>query len=108
MENAKKLAMKAMLLGLGLGVVAKENAERFAKELLKKGEANEKQVRALAKKVIEDGKKKEKYVRSLIERETKRFLATAEKAADVMKKEYEADFKKLKAKAKIVKKKRKR
>lgn len=43
---------KAMLVGLGLAIVTKEKAKKITKELMKKGEMNEKDAKALVNKVV--------------------------------------------------------
>jgi len=47
----KEKLRKAMLVGLGLAVVTKEKAGKIAKELMRKGELNEKDARALVNKI---------------------------------------------------------
>lgn len=87
----KDMARKAMLIGLGLGVATKERAESLAKELLKKGEANENNVRDLANKLLEESKKQEKVLRS-------RFEAEVRKAVNLALAKSESEIRKLKAK----------
>ncbi|MEM4244971.1 MAG: hypothetical protein QW404_02315 [Candidatus Nanoarchaeia archaeon] len=53
---------KAMLVGLGLAVVTKEKAQKITKELMKKGELNEKDARALVNKIVAEFDKNRKKV----------------------------------------------
>lgn len=83
----KDVARKALLIGLGLGIATKEKAENVARELLKKGEANEDEVRKLAGKLLEESKKQEKKLRSRFEEEAKKAvnLALARSEAEIRK-----------------------
>jgi len=87
----KNVARKAVLIGLGLGVATKEKAESLAKELLKKGEANEDNVKDLAKKLLDESRKQEKKLRA-------RFEAEARKAVNMALARSESEVRKLKAK----------
>lgn len=73
----KDLARKAVLVGLGLGVATKEKAERVAKELLKKGEANEGDVRKLAVSILEESRKQERRLKAMLDSETKKAVSMA-------------------------------
>lgn len=87
----KDVARKAVLIGLGLGVATKEKAESLAKDLLKKGEANEDNVKELANKLLEESKKQEKILRT-------RFEAEAKRAINLALARSESEIRKLKAK----------
>lgn len=95
----KDLARKAMLLGIGIYAVTKEKAEAVARDLLKKGEANEDDVKRLAKKIETEVKKKEQQIRKLVERESSELMKRAERFAN---------FRENKGKAKKAGKKKKR
>lgn len=97
----KDVARKAVLIGLGLGVATKEKAESLAKELLKKGEANEDNVKELANKLLEESKKQEKVLRA-------RFEAEAKKAINFALARSKAEITKLKAKVGSVQRKPKK
>ena len=79
----KDLARKAMLLGIGVYAVTKEKAEEVARELLKKGEANEADVKNLALKIESEIKKKQKELLNLAEKEAKNLLRKAEGFANL-------------------------
>lgn len=87
----KNIARKAVLIGLGLGVATKEKAESLAKELLKKGEANEDNVKDLANKLLEESRRQEKKLRA-------RFEVEAKKAINMALVRSESEIRKLKAK----------
>lgn len=78
----KNVARKAVLIGLGLGVATKEKAEQIARDLMKKGEANEGDVRRLALKILEESKKQEKRIRSMLNTETKKAVNLALNKSD--------------------------
>mgnify|MGYP001561297824 FL=1 len=59
-DEVKQIAKKAMLMGIGLGVVTKEKAEAVAKQLLEKGRANEDEVKKFADEIIAEAEKKQK------------------------------------------------
>ncbi len=78
----KDLTRKAMLLGIGIYAVTREAAEKVVRELMKKGEANEEDVKRLAKELEAEAKKKQKKFTRLAEREADRLLEMVKKAAN--------------------------
>ncbi|MDI6738136.1 MAG: hypothetical protein QME12_06515 [Nanoarchaeota archaeon] len=118
-EDVKQLARKAMLIGIGLGVVTKEKAEALAKELLEKGKANEDEVKKFADEILDEAAKKQKEWRAFVEKQAKGARAKGEAFVKKTKAQYEKKLKvvqarvksaesKLKAKPKAKKKARKR
>ncbi len=73
----KDVARKAVLLGLGLGIATKEKAEQLARDLIKKGEANEGDIKRLALKLLEESKRQEKKLKSMLDAETKKAVSMA-------------------------------
>lgn len=72
---------KAMLIGLGLAVVTKEKAEKLSKELMKKGQLNEKDARALVNKIMAEVEKNRKRAEQEITRQLNTVLKGAKKKA---------------------------
>ncbi len=60
---------KAMLVGLGLAIITKEKAEKITKVLMKKGELNEKEAKALVNKIVAEVEKNRKRVEQEITRQ---------------------------------------
>ena len=105
----KNIARKVALIGLGLGVATKEKAEKLAKELLKKGEDNEGDVKKLALKILEESKKQEKRVKAILDAETKKAVNLALNKSEQELRKLRSKLNSLQpAKAKSPKKKRKR
>ena len=70
---------KAMLIGLGLAVVTKENTEKVAKELMKKGQINEKDAKALVNKVAKEIDKTISKIESDVKKEIDRMIKEQKK-----------------------------
>ncbi len=95
MKELKGIAKKALLIGIGLGVVTRDSALKISKQLLAKGKANEKEVKDFAKKIVAESKRRQKKVLADIEKESK-------KAAKMVDARSKRELKKLKAKLKKV------
>jgi polyhydroxyalkanoate synthesis regulator phasin len=70
---------KAMLIGLGLAVVTKEKTEKVAKELMKKGQINEKDAKALVNKVAKEIDKTRAKIENEVRREIDRMAKDQKK-----------------------------
>ena len=70
---------KAMLIGLGLAVVTKEKTEKVAKELMKKGQINEKDAKALVNKVAKEIDKTKAKIESEVRKEIDRMMKEPKK-----------------------------
>jgi len=101
MKEMRKLAKKAVLLGLGLGVVTKQKAKQTASTLMKAGKGSEKEIKELTNKILAEAKKKEKFVRALVEGEVKVAKTQADKAAKKLKTNYEKQLSALKQRIKV-------
>ena len=60
----KDFIKTTLSLGIGALVVTKENAEKLAKELIKRGELNKKEANAFIQELIKKGEKSKKEIRS--------------------------------------------
>ena len=86
MENIKEvqemakvdLMKKGVLIGVGLAAYAQEQAERLAKELIRKGKINQKDGIKLVSKIKKEAEKHGKTVSRLAETELRRVLQAAE------------------------------
>lgn len=67
-SRMKKALNTGFLLSVGIASVAKENAERIAVELVKKGKLNEKQSRKLVNDLIKRSRKERERVKKLLMR----------------------------------------
>lgn len=85
-KQLKALARKAMLMGIGLGVMTKNKAESVAKQLLKAGKANEPEVRRMAGELRKDAEKKQKKLQAMVNSELKKYSAKANAALKKLKK----------------------
>ncbi|MCG2719431.1 MAG: hypothetical protein L6266_01660 [Nanoarchaeota archaeon] len=100
MKEMKTLAKKAVLMGLGLGIVTKQKAKQTALTLLKAGQGSEKEMKELANKIMTEAKKKERFVKALVEGEVKVVKAKAENAVKKLKTNYEKQLKALQQRVK--------
>lgn len=99
-KQLKALARKAVLMGIGLGVVTKRKAEQVAKQLLREGKANEPEVRKFANEIKAEAEKRQKKLEALVKGELKKYSAKADAALKKAKAEYEKKLKKAKPKKK--------
>jgi len=99
-DEVKQLARKAMLMGIGLGVVTKQKAEAIAKELLEKGKANEPEVKKFADDILAHAEKKQKEARAFAQKQVKDASAKAEALLKKVKKKYSAQLNQVQAKLK--------
>jgi len=97
-KQLKALARKAVLMGIGLGVVTKRKAEEVAKQLLKEGRANEPEVRKFANEIRAEAEKRQKKLQAMLNSEVKKYSAKADAALKKAKAEYEKKLKKAKPK----------
>ena len=65
----KELMKKGLLIGVGLASFAKDKADKFAKELVKKGHINEAEGRKLVKSIYGEADKSRKKISKFVERE---------------------------------------
>lgn len=100
MKEMKKLAKKAVLMGLGLGVVTKQKAKQTASALLKAGKGSQKDIKELTDKIMTEAKKRERFVKALVEGEVKAAKANAEKAVKKVKANYDKQMKELQKRVK--------
>ncbi len=70
---------KAMLVGLGLAVVTKEKVGKVTKDLMKKGEMNEKEAKAFVNKIAAEVDKNRVIVEREIMKELDRLLKSEKK-----------------------------
>lgn len=67
----KDVIKKSVLLGLGVGALTKEKAEKFVKELQKKGYLDVKEGKKLARELMAESKKAQKKVQTAVEKQVK-------------------------------------
>jgi polyhydroxyalkanoate synthesis regulator phasin len=77
---------KAMLIGLGVASVTKENAEKVAKDLMKKHKINEKEARKLVNKVAAEIDRNRIIVEKEIKEELGRLMKEGKKVQTKAKK----------------------
>ena len=65
-SSVKKALNTGFLLSIGIASIAKENAEKIARELVNKGRLNEKQGRKLVNDLVRKSKKERDRVRKLL------------------------------------------
>ncbi len=65
---------KGLLIGVGLASFAKDKADKFAKELVKKGHINEKEGRKLVKNIIGEADKSRKRISKFVEKEVNKVV----------------------------------
>jgi len=70
---------KAKLVGIGLIVVAKETAQKVAKELMRKGKINEKQADAFVSKIAAKVDKHRGRIEKEVRTEISRFVKEVER-----------------------------
>lgn len=70
---------KAMLVGLGIAVVTKEKVEKVTKELMKKGEMNEKDAKALVDRVAKEIDRNRVRIEKEVRKELGALLKTKKK-----------------------------
>lgn len=99
-SEGKRIARKAMLMGIGLGVVTKQKAEAIARDLLEKGKANEPEVRKFAGEIAAQAQKKQKEARAFVEKRMKEAGTKAQALVKKAEKEYSARLKAVQAKIK--------
>ncbi len=64
--KVRKVLDTGFLLSVGIASIAKENAEKIIKEMVRKGRLNEKQGRKLVSDLIKRSKKERERVRKLL------------------------------------------
>lgn len=78
------------LLGIGLYALTKEKAEKFVKDMQKKGQLNETEGKKLVRKLLADSKKQseklEKDVMKLVEAKIKKMPLASQKKLDALEK----------------------
>lgn len=67
-SGVRKVLDTSFLLSVGIASVAKENAEKIAREMVRKGKLNEKQGRKLVSDLIKRSKNERDRVRRLLMR----------------------------------------
>jgi polyhydroxyalkanoate synthesis regulator phasin len=70
----KNIIKKSVLFGLGIGALTKEKAEKFAKDMQKKGYLNAKEGKKLAKDMIAESVKTQKKVQAMVDTNVKKAL----------------------------------
>ena len=70
----KELIKKSVLFGLGLGALTKEKADKFAKEMQKKGYMNAKEGKKLVKDLVSESAKTQKKIQSMVDANVKKAL----------------------------------
>jgi len=68
----KESVKKAILIGIGLGEVTKQKAEQIAKELLKKGEASDSEMKKFALQIAAKAEAQKKKIEAAIRTEGKK------------------------------------
>ncbi|MBI2507358.1 hypothetical protein HYV89_00205 [Candidatus Woesearchaeota archaeon] len=65
-SSVKKALNTGFLLSVGIASIAKENAEKIARELVRKGRLNEKEGRKLVSDLIKKSKKEKDRMKRLL------------------------------------------
>ncbi len=65
-SSVKKVLNTGFLLSVGIASIAKENAEKIARELVNKGRLNEKQGRKLVSDLVKKSRKERDRVKKLL------------------------------------------
>lgn len=73
MKKIKSLVEKSILMGLGAISLTKERAEKFAQELVEKGEATSEEARRLAGELMERGEEEKVIIKELVVRQMEDF-----------------------------------
>ncbi len=111
LKMKKELMKKGLLIGVGLASFAKDKAERFAKDLVKKGHINEKEGRKLVKSIYSEADKSRKNITKFVEKEinkvVKKGCASCKPKKKTVKKAVKKKVKKKVVKKKTVKRKKK-
>jgi polyhydroxyalkanoate synthesis regulator phasin len=86
MVKKEQIISKSLLIGVGVAAYAQEKAEKFVKELTKKGELNKTEGKKFVKAVYQEADKSRKRITKVVESELKKMLKTIAKAAKKTKK----------------------
>ncbi|HHU51602.1 MAG TPA: polyhydroxyalkanoate synthesis regulator [Firmicutes bacterium] len=68
-KKIKSLVEKSILMGLGAISLTKERAEKFAQELVEKGEATSEEARRLAGELVERGEEEKVILKEMVSRQ---------------------------------------
>lgn len=69
MKKIKNLMEKSILMGLGAISLTKERAEKFAQELVEKGEATSEEARRLAGELMNRGEEEKTMLKEMVSRQ---------------------------------------
>jgi polyhydroxyalkanoate synthesis regulator phasin len=73
-DKLGKLIKKGLLVGVGIASYAQEKAEKFAKELVKKGALNKTEGKKLVRTIYREADRSRKKITSLVEKELRALL----------------------------------
>ena len=93
----KNIIKKSVLIGLGIGALTKEKAQKFVKDLQKKGYMNAKEGKKLVKDMVTESVKTQKKIQTMVDVNVKKAMNAMPLAT---KKDLQALEKKIKGKKK--------
>ena len=105
LEMKKELMKKGLLIGIGLAAYARDHANKFAKELVKKGHINEKEGKRMVKGIYNEADRSRKNISKLVEKEINKLVKAGCKSCKPKKAVKKKAVKKKTMKKKIAKKK---
>ena len=103
----KELMKKGLLIGVGLAAYARDHANKFAKELIKKGHINEKEGKKMVKGIYNEADRSRKNISKLVEKEINKLVKTGCRSCKPKKTAKRKVTKKKTTKKKAVKRKKK-